>query len=115
MAATTKASILDEAVRPPKRLTRWSTRTMAKAKGVSNATVHRLWKANDTKPHLTRTFKLSNESYLSVRDENPKRYVWKAEGSEILRKIQHARAIMNAQGFEWLLYKHHTRESKESR
>lgn len=40
------------------------------------------------------------ESYLSERDENPKRYVWKAEGSEILRKIQHARTIMKAQGFE---------------
>lgn len=27
----------------------------------SNATVHRLWKANDIKPHLTRTFKRSND------------------------------------------------------
>lgn len=61
VAASTKAAILDEAVRPPKRLSRWSTRSMAKAKGVSNATVHRLWKANDIKPHLTRTFKLSND------------------------------------------------------
>jgi transposase len=61
VAQTTKASILHEAVRPPKRLSRWSTRTMAKAKGVSNATVHRLWKANDIKPHLTRTFKISND------------------------------------------------------
>ena len=34
---------------------------MAKDKGVSNATVHRLWKANDIKPHLTRTFKLSHD------------------------------------------------------
>lgn len=61
VAQAIKASILDEAVRPPKRLSRWSTRTMAKAKGVSNATVHRLWRANDIKPHLTRTFKLSND------------------------------------------------------
>lgn len=61
VAPSTKAEILDEAVRPPKRLIRWSTRTMAKAKGVSSATVHRLWKANDIKPHLTRTFKLSND------------------------------------------------------
>jgi transposase len=61
VAATIKAAILDEAVRPPGGLIRWSTRTMAKAKGVSNATVHRLWKANEIKPHLTRTFKLSND------------------------------------------------------
>ena len=57
----TRAAILDQAVRPPKHLNRWSTRTMARARGVSNATVHRLWKANDIKPHLTRTFKLSND------------------------------------------------------
>ena len=57
----TKAAILDEAVRPPSHRTRWSTRSMAKDKGVSNATVHRLWKANDIKPHLTRTFKLSHD------------------------------------------------------
>src|SRR6476660_414940 len=61
LASATKAAILDEAVRPPSNRTRWSTRTMAKDKGVSNATVHRLWKANDIKPHLTRTFKLSND------------------------------------------------------
>jgi transposase len=57
----TKAGILSEAVRPPAGRARWSTRTMAKAKGVSNATVHRLWNANDIKPHLVRTFKLSND------------------------------------------------------
>jgi transposase len=36
VAQSTKASILDVAVRPPKRLSRWSTRAMAKARGVSN-------------------------------------------------------------------------------
>lgn len=35
------------------------------------------------------------ENYLSERDENPKRYVWKAEGQEILAKIHRARAAMN--------------------
>ena len=34
---------------------------MAKAKGVSNQTVHKIWQANDIKPHLTRTFKISND------------------------------------------------------
>ncbi|MCP5540741.1 MAG: hypothetical protein H7A52_11435 [Akkermansiaceae bacterium] len=35
------------------------------------------------------------ESYLSEQDENPKRYVWKAEGQEILAKIHRARTAMN--------------------
>lgn len=40
---------------------RWSTRTMAKEVGVSHSTVHRIWRDNDLKPHLSRTFKLSND------------------------------------------------------
>ena len=34
---------------------------MAKQAGVSKATVQRLWSANAIKPHVTRTFKLSND------------------------------------------------------
>jgi hypothetical protein len=34
---------------------------MARAVGVSSTTVHKLWVANDLKPHLTCTFKLSND------------------------------------------------------
>ena len=49
------------ATRPPANRTRWSVRGMAEATGVSKATVQRLWRANDIKPHVTRTFKLSND------------------------------------------------------
>jgi transposase len=45
----------------PKAATHWSTRSMAKAVGVSKATVQRIWAAHGLKPHLTRTFKLSND------------------------------------------------------
>ena len=34
---------------------------MAKAQGVSEATVRRIWKQNNLKPHLTKTFKLSRD------------------------------------------------------
>jgi hypothetical protein len=34
---------------------------MARAAGMSAASVQRLWAANDIKPHLWRTFKLSND------------------------------------------------------
>ena len=49
------------ATRPPANRTRWSARSMARAAGVSKDTVSRLWRANDIKPHVTRTFKLSND------------------------------------------------------
>lgn len=34
--------------------------------------------------------------YLAARNENPKRYVWKAKGEEILKKIQRARQALAA-------------------
>ena len=41
--------------------THWSCRSMARAKGVSPATVQRIWSARNIKPHRVRTFKLSND------------------------------------------------------
>jgi transposase len=46
--------------KPPGQ-THWSCRTMAKAQGVSHDTVRRIWSARDLKPHLVKTFKLSND------------------------------------------------------
>jgi transposase len=34
--------------------------------------------------------------YLAARNENPKRYVWKAKGEEILKKIQRAKQVLEA-------------------
>jgi transposase len=45
----------------PKGQTHWSTRTMAKVQGVSKDTVNRIWQANNIKPHLNKTFKLSRD------------------------------------------------------
>jgi len=56
-----KEAIITEATRPPKGFTQWSSRKMAQAKGVSPNTVQRFWRANDLKPHLKRTFKVSND------------------------------------------------------
>src|SRR5262245_1323470 len=45
----------------PSDATHWSTRTMARASGLSEASVRRIWKKHGLKPHLLRTFKLSND------------------------------------------------------
>jgi transposase len=59
--------VLDKAVTPPATLGRWSCRTMALRAGVSKATVQRLWAANDIKPHLSRTFKLSKDKQFETK------------------------------------------------
>jgi len=56
-----KRAIISEVTRPPEGRTQWSSRTMAKAKNVSANTVQNLWRANDLKPHIKRTFKVSND------------------------------------------------------
>jgi len=45
----------------PSNATHWSTRTMAEAAGLSEKTVRRIWHKHGLKPHLSRTFKLSND------------------------------------------------------
>jgi transposase len=45
----------------PDNATHWSTRTMAKACGISEKSVRRIWRKNGLKPHLVRTFKVSND------------------------------------------------------
>ena len=53
--------VISKATRPPKGKTRWSTRKMGKAVGISNASVQRIWSSNQIKPHLIQTFKVSND------------------------------------------------------
>ncbi len=45
----------------PADATHWSTRSMAKATGMSQSAVGRIWRAFGLKPHLTESFKLSND------------------------------------------------------
>jgi len=54
----------------PKAATHWSTRDMAKAVGLSQTAISRVWRAFGLKPHLQETFKLSTDPYFveKVRD-----------------------------------------------
>jgi hypothetical protein len=45
----------------------------------------------------------SIETYLEQRDLKPKRYVWKAEGQEILRKIHRAKDALAKQSEKTVL------------
>jgi len=54
----------------PADATHWSTRTMARAQGISEATVRRIWKSHRLKPHLVESFKLSKDErfYEKLQD-----------------------------------------------
>ena len=54
----------------PVNATHWSTRTMAEATGVSERTVRRIWKTHGLKPHLSHTFKLSNDKQFVEKLED---------------------------------------------
>ena len=54
----------------PADATHWSVRSMAKVAGISHTSVQRIWKAHGLKPHLTRTFKLSNDPKFTEKVED---------------------------------------------
>lgn len=45
----------------PPNATHWSSRSMAKVQGLSDATIRRIWKQHNLKPHLIKTFKVSRD------------------------------------------------------
>jgi transposase len=53
----------------PDNATHWSTRTMAAAVGLSEASIRRIWHAHGLKPHLVKTFKLSNDPHFAEKLE----------------------------------------------
>jgi transposase len=54
----------------PKASTHWSTRGMAKASGLSQSAIVRIWNAFGLKPHKSETFKISTDPFFveKVRD-----------------------------------------------
>jgi transposase len=51
----------------PSHATHWSTRTMAAAQGMSEATVRRIWNQHNLKPHLIKTVKLSRDKQFVAK------------------------------------------------
>ena len=53
----------------PGNATQWSTRMMADAVGLSEKSVRRIWHKHGLKPHLSRTFKVSNDPQFAEKLE----------------------------------------------
>jgi len=57
-----QALIVERTLRTlPPQATHWSQRSLAKVLELSDSTVGRVWRAHGLKPHLARTFKVSND------------------------------------------------------
>ena len=54
----------------PANATHWTTRTLARAMGISEATVRRTWHAHGLKPHLVDTFKVSRDPHFVEKLED---------------------------------------------
>lgn len=62
LAAAVIAQVVDITLHEkPPAATHWTARKLAKQVGLSHTSVQRIWKGHGLKPHLTKTFKLSND------------------------------------------------------
>lgn len=60
--AAIKLKVVEKTVKErPANATHWSVRTMAAEMGISHTSVQRIWNEHGLKPHLARTFKVSND------------------------------------------------------
>ncbi len=69
-AATIEAIVNKTTQEKPSNATHWSTRSMARTVGVSERTVRRIWHAHGLKPHLVKTFKVSNDPRFAEKLED---------------------------------------------
>jgi len=71
VSAAVRAAIAKKTLQErPAGATHWSQRTMARASGLSAATIARIWKDHGLKPHLIETFKLSNDKQFVEKLED---------------------------------------------
>jgi len=54
----------------PPHATHWSTRTMAREVGISEASVRRIWRAHGLKPHRVESFKISRDPEFAAKLED---------------------------------------------
>ena len=61
------AAVITRVTQPPAGRGRWSVRSMAREVGISPGSVYKLWKRNELKPHLVKTFKISTDPHFEQK------------------------------------------------
>jgi transposase len=68
LSAEFKRRVLEKTVKQrPANATHWTVRTMGEEMGISHTSVQRIWAEAGLKPHLVRTFKVSNDPDFSAK------------------------------------------------
>lgn len=71
LSRAVKLAIVEKTVKErPANATHWSVRTMGKVMGVSHTSVQRIWAEHGLKPHLVRSFKVSNDPAFADKVED---------------------------------------------
>ncbi len=66
--ARLRKKIIEKTTREkPDNATHWSTRTLAEALNTTHSFVHRVWQSVGLKPHLEKTFKVSNDPHFEEK------------------------------------------------
>lgn len=82
ITAETEARVIRQTTQSkPPHATHWSTRSMAAAVGISEASVRRIWHAHGLKPHRVQTFKLSHDPQFAEKLEDIVGFVPKSAGA----------------------------------
>ncbi len=69
-ASTVEQVIRKTTLTTPPQATHWSTRTMAREAGISEASVRRIWRAHGLKPHRVESFKISRDPEFAAKLED---------------------------------------------
>ena len=96
LPAAKVARVITEVTRPPKSRSRWSVRSMGRHVGISHSTVQRIWAKNDLKPHVTKTFKLSNDPKFEARFAPDRRQLCNPQAPEGEGLARAASALQDA-------------------
>ena len=71
LSAAMKLKIVEKTVKErPANATHWSVRSMAEEMGISHTSVQRIWAEHGLKPHLVRSFKISNDPDFVAKVED---------------------------------------------
>src|SRR6202166_1609581 len=71
LSAAMKLKVVEKTVKErPANATHWSVRLMAEEMGISHTSVQRIWAEHGLKPHLVRSFKISNDPDFIAKVED---------------------------------------------
>jgi hypothetical protein len=73
ISAAIKLKVVEKTERPV-NATHWSMRAMAEAMGISHTSVQRIWAEYGLKPHLVKSFKVSNDPDFAEKARRYRRW-----------------------------------------